>query len=236
MPVNITESSVYAPSVAVPIDSEAANVASVVAPNTGFQALADRTRNLVGRVGGTSGLGEHEYVDATGNQADKTRTRVISPIDFAHGVSQIIGASTTVQYFSVAAFSNTFALTSQYDRARIVADVSKYLPEGATLTRVEAMVTPGVIRGTVADRMFLDVSASSPVWGTPAIPAGTQLANVTDDGTLNVQVIDSLALTEVISRSRQVLVLLRCGIDSGTNKDDIHSLRLSFNAPGPNAF
>lgn len=229
----ITESTTYATTVTAPDDADSLNAASVTAAGVGFQALTDRTNNLVRRSGGANGAGEFQYLDATGAQTPRARTRIISPIDWAHGTLQVIA---TGQYFTLAGFTNSFSLTSQQDRVRIACDVSKLLDVGATLTGVEVLVVPGAARGTVGDRMFLDVSSSTPDFSTPAAPPSTQLANVTDDGTFNAQVVSSGALTEVVSRAKQIIVLVRCGIDAGTNKDTIHSVRLSFDAIGPNAF
>lgn len=233
MASTVTETTVYGATVTVPDDADALNAASVTAAGVGFQELANRTNNLVNRLGGASGASEWEYRNAAGSPLIKTRKRIISPIDFAHGTLQVIA---TGQYFTLASFSNSFSLTSQQDRARIVCDVSKWLPIGAQLTEVEVLLKPGTARAAAGDRMFLDVSSSTPDFATPAIPPGAQLANVTDDGTANNQVITSGALTENIVRTKQVLVLVRCGVDAGTNKDTIHSVRLSFTVVGPNAF
>jgi len=149
-----------------------------------------------------------------------------------------------VQYWSVAAFvsgGTAYSRTSQSDFAILVDDISRYLPVGGLLTSIDVMVRPGIARATVGNRITVDMARQTPDWGTPAVPLAVgPIFTATDDGTTNVQVISSGALPsgifDNVSRSSQIVLRIRAGNDAGTNKDDIHSIRLSYTVNGPNAF
>lgn len=231
----IIESLVFAPTVTVPDDADTLDAASVTAPGVGFQAVADRTVNLSQRTGGALGAGEFAYVDAVGALADKSRTRVLSPFAFTEGRLQVAA----VQFWTVASFASggtAYSRTSQSDFAILVGDISKYLPIGATLTLIEAMVEPGFARAG-GSRMLIDLARQTPNWGTPAIPVAVgPIFAVEDDGTTNVQVISSGVISEAIARDSDLVFRIRAGNNAGTNKDDVHAVRLSYDVPGPNAF
>ena len=233
----ITDLLVFTDPVTVPDDADTLNAASVTAAGVGFQALADRTRNVANRTGGLVGAGEFLYLDGAGVAADRSRTRVISAFAMEEGRLQVAA----VQFWTVAQFTNGgvgYSRTSQSDFARLTCDVALYLPDGSTLTNVEALVAPGAARASTANRMQISLFRQTPSFSTPAIPVTVGPINQNfDDGTTAVQVIAlSSAVTEVIGRTSHVSVQIIAGNDAGTNKDDVHALRLSYDVPGPNAF
>ena len=249
MPTTVTDGLIYVAldSVTVPVDADARNAASVTAPGVGFQALADRSNNLVNRVGGPDGSGEHLYLNAAGVATVRSRVRIFSPFAMTEGILQVMpdhdegGASIRqpAQFWTVAAFvsgGTAHSRTSQHDFARLVMDLSALLPDGATLTQVEAIVTPGAARAG-ANRMNMFLSRQTPNFGTPAIPVALgPLFSVFDDTTGSVQVLDTGAMTEAINRTSDLVLQIIAGDDAGTNKDDVHAIRVSYDDPGPQNF
>ena len=228
MPKNLTDASTYSSPIAVPVDSDPRNAASVETP---FQQLANRTKYLADRVGGSGGGSEWVYDDAP-----RSRTRIVSPFAFMEGKL----ATGDAQLWTVAAFVSTgtgYSRTSQADRAQLVADISHWLPIFANLTRVQVLVAPGAARGTVGDRVTVSLFRQTPSFSTPAIPvADGPIGEATDDGTTNVQVIDTGVIDEDVDRASQLCLRIVAGADGGTNKDDVHSILLTYTVLGPNAF
>ena len=204
------------------------DAASIV--TTSVQGLADRTRYLVELCGGVSGLGEFEYV------APRNLKRVISPFAMQAGLL----STTAGRIWTAANFTSGgtgYSLTSQVNFALLLDDVSRYLPIIATLTGVEVMVGPGAARATVGDRMTVTLARQTPNWITPAIPVAVgPIFTATDDGSTSVQVISSGAISEAVGRTSDLVLRIAAGNDAGTNKDDVHAIRLSYTVNGPDAF
>lgn len=229
MPQNITDSPVFTDPVTAPADGDPLDAASIIV--NGIQALSNRTKYLADLVGGNAGTDEWFYEDAA-----RVRQRIVSPFAMTEGTLATAGT----QYWTVANFvsgGTAYSRTSQVDRALLVDDISRYMPIGAQLTRIEALVGPGSARATVGDRMTMTLARQTPNFATPAIPVAVgPIFTATDDGTSAVQVIDSGVILQLVDRTSDLVLRIAAGNDAGTNKDDVHAIRFSFNVLGPNAF
>lgn len=130
-------------------------------------------------------------------------------------------------------------LSSLGDDVIAYCDVGRFLPHGATLTKVRLLVTPGAARGTVADRVTLDMESRAHTFtGTPAQGSGTSIISAaTDDGTANTQSIESGTLSVTIDSETHYAVRITAGNDGGGhNNDSIYALHLVFTDPGPRNF
>jgi hypothetical protein len=235
----LTEALVYAATVTVPDDADPLTAASVAASGVGFQALADRTKNLVGRVGGASGAGEFLFVDATGAPATRVRTRIVSPFEFDTHTAQTANGDQS-WYSPVGHY-----LSSINDYPRLSIDLNKYVPNGAYVGLVRAIIAPGAARpvmtstagdnGRMWHRLFratYNFAAGPP----PTATYGADIVAWEDDGTTNMQVL-SMAFNQVIDKSASALIYqIIGGFDAGTNRDDVHAIEITYADPGPQNF
>jgi hypothetical protein len=106
------------------------------------------------------------------------------------------------------------------------------IPAGATVTRIKALVRPAVAEGVVANRMKLDCSYATPNFATPADPTETAVfSTVSDDGTANVQVLDSGALTLSITDESIFEIGLSSSHDGAANRDAYIALQITYDDP-----
>lgn len=128
------------------------------------------------------------------------------------------------------------AITSVVDTGLAHFDLGRYLPHGAVLTRVKALVTPGAARvGTF--KMSLQMRTRVLNFTSPAAPAASvDLAAVFDDGNATLQVIDSGALTVTIASQSIHELTVTAGNTGAASPDTFYGLQLQFDDPGPRNF
>jgi hypothetical protein len=209
MAKTLTEAASFDADITIPQDGEAATMTSLEPP---LQKLTNRSKYL------------RDEVRPAGGAA---RTIVIN-IGLARDQEQ-----TATRLWK---FSDTVPLSLQTvsNLSELSIPLSMYLPSGATLTRVRAVVDPGVARATVGNRMRMDLDQHVHNFASPAAPTRTGIFSVRDDGTTNVQVIDSGVLAVAIDKSNKTYDLIFIGgNDSGTNIDSLYSVELQFTDPGP---
>lgn len=130
-------------------------------------------------------------------------------------------------------------LQSQSDVAKLMLNLNLIIPTGGTLTRIRAMVNPGTARATAGNRMRIKVYdnqynfSAVTVGGTGSGP----LYETTDDGSTNLQVIDTGVISNAIDKTvnaggGEVLMVL-AGNDAGTNQDLFYAVEITFTDPGP---
>ena len=237
----VTDLLVYTDPVVVPDDADPLNAASVTAAGVGFQALADRTNNLATRTGGDTGVpGEFAYLDAAGVALGKSRVRLVFPIDCGTHTAQIANGS-NAWYAPVGRGD----LSSIVNLARIRLDLNKLLPDGAIVTDVRSVIAPGAARSVKTTnpgdngRMWCRLLRGTPDFATPAINSyGADIGAQEDAGGTAIQVLPLLGvISETIDKSASVLMWeLIAGDDAGTNRDDVHAIRISYTDPGPQNF
>lgn len=132
-----------------------------------------------------------------------------------------------------------FRWSSEVDLGHLVVPLSDSLPSGATITRVRALVNPGIARATPADRMFLTVHSVE--IDQPAALAYALEAAEEDDGTANLQWIDSGVLSLPVDKEHDVggspttthyTAAIRAGSDGATNLDAFHALIVEYTDAG----
>lgn len=130
-------------------------------------------------------------------------------------------------------------LVGSGDSDSVFLDIGKYLPSGAILKEVHALIKPGTARssgGSPLHRMSMLVHKLTGYSTFVASDIGyTQLGSTqTDDGTANRQLLSATGLTEVIGRSTTVYqVEVAAGDTASSNNDRFHGLKLVFDDPGP---
>lgn len=209
---NLTESATYTANVSVPEDN--ADLRTAASVETAFQALTNRTKYIKDRIV------SDEWVYPTG----KTRTTTIYPCDAGRD-----GTWT----FTPTALTATGA--SAY--ATVSLNLSKHVPDGATITRVRALVDPGAAR-TGSNRMTLALYERVFGFASPSVPAATQRFIAYDNATGSLQSIDSGTISVAVSRnSGQALLLwLSCGNDANVNYDAVYGFEITWTDPGPRNF
>lgn len=206
MPTNLIEADVFTDPIAVPVDADPANAASVVVP---FQGLANRTRNL------------KNYCTSVGVQlpGPVTHTKRYGP---ASCVFEVPASWTRTEE----------RVRSETNLARTYVDLSD-LPRAGSILRVRVLVDPGIARATVTDRirvaLFRHEYGASYAAPSTAIPL---VIEARDDGTANLQwvLLDLSSAPEVVSVGAAWTVEVLTGIDSGANKDLVYALAVEFNA------
>jgi len=215
MPQNIVDVDTFTDPVSAPADGDALNAASI--NTTAVQALANRTRNLANRTGGASGTGEWTYEDAP-------RTREVI-IGSRHGNGE---PGWTYNLIDRATCS-----TNGHD---LFIDLEAFLPTGAVLKKVEALVKPGTSQSS-SNRMELSVwkTAMGAAFTAPADPSDTQIGSTDeDDGSNNYQLLSIGTVTETIDKSVSAYVAhMHASQGAGTTPDWYFALRLTFEDQGP---
>lgn len=205
MPQNITDVDTFTDPIVEPAGSDSANRASI---HTALQGLANRTRHLANRIGIGTG-----------------KTVVIPAANFV-----LFNASTqTWEIFSAASIRSIVNTGIAY------VSLAHYVPPGADITAIEALVTPGSAR-TLANRLAFYGTQDLLDWSTPAFTAsGLLVAEVfPDDGTTNVQVVDILGsgtgtpLPYTQDDDAPLQIVVKAGNDGASNQDLFHALRVTF--------
>lgn len=184
MPYNLTEQPEINDEIEVP---EGSDIVSRPALISVFQRLANRTRNLMERLGGRTGDSEWLYLDEAGDPAPKSRDVRLHPLD-------AVTIDGSVSY--------TSWLDVKIDDGRIY--VPLRLPRGSVLrqVRVEGVRTPGIgITVTASIRNGVSV-----LWGT-----------VTDSDPGDDFVIQNTGLSETIDPTgAYILVIQTSGVATVT--------------------
>jgi hypothetical protein len=177
---------------------------------------------------------EHTY------QTPKARQTTISPLRAPH--LPMVGSTPPTEDAPWFGPMGGTEIRSKVDDAFMLIPLD-WLPDGAVITAVHAIVLPGAARAAVADRMWLDVQRQTTTWGTATVGGLTTLGNETngeqvDDGTANAQVmtIDQFTETVTINKAGGVVhyIFVKSGDDAGAhNADAVRSLRVDWNDPGP---
>ena len=216
MTTPIVDVNAFTDPVIVPTDGDVRDSASVEAP---FQMVSNRTRNLMNIARGTADV----QTPVAG------RLRVVSASAFV----PILNPGAIVQW-------ETDGNNGWRAVAAIVGELrfslNSVLPDGVTITRVRAMMTPASARAG-ANRMGLELSRVTytlPV--APAVtPAGDSAASVFavfDDASASQQMLDSGVISEATSKLTKDLVLFcRSGL-GGSVGDDVHMVELTYTDPG----
>lgn len=127
--------------------------------------------------------------------------------------------------------------TSRINFARALLDLSRILPDGAILNRVRAIVTPGIVRVVVGNRMTLALNSRTHDFTIPTIGApSAAFPPVTDDGGTLLQVVDSGFFALTIDSEDMHELEMTGGNDAGTNNDTFHAVQFIFDDPGPRNF
>jgi hypothetical protein len=128
----------------------------------------------------------------------------------------------------------TGGIVSQVDDCLMVFDLKQYLPSGAQIVDIRAIVDPGAARATVGDRTKIDFFSHTPDFATPAAGSNTTIATDTDDGTATIQRLEMTSLLTTLDFSTtSYFVALKAGNDGGSNNDTFWGLEITFYDPGP---
>ena len=217
MPQNITDVDTFTDPVTAPADGDPLNAASII--NDGLQDLSNRTRRLMSIAEGSQDV-----------QTPSTFTRTVSA---ASWLVPALNPGAVVQWETDGA-EGWRAVAAIVGELR--GSLNDLLPEGATVTRVRAMVDPASARAG-ANRMGLELRRVT--YTLPAAPAvkpasdsAASLFAVFDDASADQQMIDSGIISEAISKATTDLVLyVRSGL-GGSAGDDVNAIELTFTDSG----
>ncbi len=182
---------------------------------------------------------EHTY------QAAKARWKVIAPWT---GVPQPMPDGSAIGWRPASVLDPGvvgYELESQQNGAALFVDVQSLLPDGAVLTRVQAVVDPGAARvGSSRMAMALYEHDIEDASGIVSVDR-SEVFLVNDDGTSNRQVLDSGVISQAMSKqvpdqwgtvgydATVRYLVITAGADAGTNRDRIHAVMLQYDDPGP---
>lgn len=184
-----------------------------------WQAWLESERaRLAGYIGGSSGSSEWVY------DAPRSRVRMIdAAAGYKGGIS---GANWTL---------DTEGLISDADSARLRVSLNDHLPHGAVLTRIRVFVKPGAARAgankmgiKLLERMTFNMAG--PSYSTTSI---TMASTKDDDGTSNIQLLDTGTIAETIDSSKILFMDIVAGNTASVAQDVIRGIELSYTDPGP---
>lgn len=121
------------------------------------------------------------------------------------------------------------AIRSEVNSARAFVYLRDHLPHGAVLTQVLVLVDPS---NTGADTMGVLLYELVYDFATPAAPnVGATLGTATSSGT-GFQSLSVSGLPETLDATTTEWVLeINASADGGTNKDEVHAVRLRYTSP-----
>jgi len=231
MPQNITDVSAFTDPIVIPADSDAADLTYI---ETALQGLANRTRFMISKIGGTAGTDEWLYPTA------KERVILISMA----GAKSAIDHNATSGLVTVNHHWDqltTDEWRSRKDSGSLLIPLNPYLVQGCDILRVRAIVASGADRAG-ANRMSIalkkvtaDFDTAPPGAGTVATMAGPYYEAETY--TADRQIITSGASGAIdLTVNRfgvdHYLVVV-AGSDGGSNFDKLHSVELTIRDYGP---
>lgn len=213
MPQNIAEIPEFLDEIEIPEGGD--NVTRAVLVEA-YRRLANRTRNLALRLGGRTGSGEWNYLDADG--APITKTRVIN-----------VSGNAPISVSSGATYDGSVWTLQPSNTIRIPVGP---IPSGATITRVRAGVLLNGIGAEVTMR-FYRVTVGT----TDGLPQGrTQIgSDQTWSEVSTTHTLDLSGLSESVNRQTyHHYVELVTG--SGGTSCQVHGVLVDFSDPGPRNF
>ncbi len=112
--------------------------------------------------------------------------------------------------------------------------VSDYLPDGAVITKLEALVFPGAARAGT-NRMKIAITRTESNFTTPGALYTIIEAGIYDNAAAALQVIASATLAETVNKSAGNNVILRviAGNNASLNNDAFYAARITWTDPGP---
>lgn len=186
---------------------------------------------------------EHTY------QVPKTRTVVFGPFagqDAGTSADTAIGFSGITHNLSGGAPTRSLAFRA--DSESMLYELGPVaglrIPHGAVIKRIAMMVDPGAARATSSHRMALGIEELTYDWNVPEVSTRTvhvDPAALVDDGTTNIQLIDTATLypdlAVTIDRLHRYYVTLKAGFQDGAGGayavDRVHAGLITFDDPGP---
>lgn len=170
-------------------------------------------------------------------QTPKARTTVIHAVAF-QGAAGPLGGGWNASTESGGGGIKT-SMKSQADFVSMYLNLGKVLPANATITRIRVLVKPGSARATSGNRVAAQLVHTTPAFtGTEAYPDETQVGTWRDDGTTDVQSIDSGVISLAVGTAgRLPLLIVSSGNDGGVHvKDTAYAVHISYDDTGPRNF
>ncbi len=182
MPQNITDVDAFTDPLTAPAGADAADSASILAM---AQKIANRTKNIIERLGSAAGSGEFAYRNGAGAAVTKTRKLVLPAAEGTRAAGYGLG-------------SNLEAIERGLER----------IPEGSVITQIRCKVNPGTAQAVAANRLVIRLYESDPIFGTAAsVPTDTDVGNATDNGSTGVQIITISGLSVAVTKETKALTL-----------------------------
>jgi hypothetical protein len=233
MPTNITDVDTFTDPIQGPADADAQTAASY---NLGFQGLANRTRNLKNKfnVGGEL---------AYSPQPSRVRTlpafaglaASVGGREFPDWVVSTSGSPPN-QGMILRVNRSTGTPNIEITDARLLFPLFWFVPVESTITRIRALVKPGLARGA-GDRMKAFYFTQQPSFlagGSHALVG--PLASDEDDGTTNLQILDTGVISYAVSfkTGPNLVYCVNSGqTGSTTVSDEVYAIELTYSDPGP---
>lgn len=220
MPQNITDADTWTTPIVMPADTDPADLTYIA---TAVQGLANRTRFLVDKVGGTAGTGEWLY-------GDTPRTKLIL-VSLGDGRPIGAGAATWEQ-------AATNSWQSAGDNKTLSFGLNPYLLDGDVIDDVEIWYGTGGAR-SAGNGMRFGLYRKAPDLGVPANnPVASFLllsALVGDDTSTKDSIkLGPLAYSgEVFRDICDYEVTITSGTDGATVIDHVYAIQLTILRKGP---
>lgn len=116
-------------------------------------------------------------------------------------------------------------------------DMNELLPDGATVTRVRALVSPGTSQATPANRSSLSGTKAVHNFATPGTGSSSDVfTTVPDSGTAAYQVIDSGTFSETVDKTGLkafVVYVIPDSGASGSNVCRVNGVEVTWTDAGP---
>lgn len=167
----------------------------------------------------------HDVLNATDIIPAVARTIIVGPLRLNHQ-----SPDWDVEAVSR---SNLIAVTAS---AFASMDLSRFVPTGATITLVRAMIFSGSGARAPGSRWSMRLDTMTPNYTTPAIGAVTLVASDEDDGTLSSQLLTTGAISLAMSAGDHVILSFKAPTPVVNPTDQVQSIEITFTDPGPRNF
>lgn len=133
-------------------------------------------------------------------------------------------------------------LRSNTHRARLIVPLEILVPPGATVTRIKAIVQPGAGRSAMSadagdnGRMFAATFQQVMSFGSPPSFSSSRdsFSDDEQDGTTDPQVLDSGTVAYgIVKGGTSYVYAITAGSDSGTNRDTVAAVEITYTDYGP---
>ena len=210
MPQNITDVVTFTDPLTAPADGDPLDANSII--TNGIQGLANRTAYL---------------------------KDIVEPVPMPSR-SIVLAASCFAQPDSgdwvKDGFGDSSRLVQVNAGARLLLDVSKLLPTGATVTEIKCIVTASAARG-LGFRMVASARRITPNFTTVATGTSVLIPTlVQDDGTATLQFLTYAPIPTIPIIAGEIIVFEIQAGNGAPNTDEVHAVRLTFDDPGPRSF